>query len=266
MDYYEILGVLPESSFASLKKAYYKRVMQCHPDKFGNDPVKTEEFRLLVEAFLTLSDPEKRKRYDTVRSADMYYTVLPEQEIIMDSEADDTLEQLIVGNDPPGNTTVFTFFQDLEKTFVYMTSCEAKSLYEKKKYRTAAGRYKNLVSLAPGNILYRVYLARCLTHLGDLRQAALHYRTAIAIGKRRDPVQHLFLVKKELKELNKQRIPFLKKLIKIFSAGATPVLPDPEEEMIQSAQRVMAQMLNKEAAARKALDQASAVRNRKQLH
>ena len=248
MDYYEKLGVGPDCSFAVLKKAYYKRVMQCHPDRFGNDPAKAEEFRLLVEAFLTLSDAEKRKRYDMARTSNMYYTVLPEQEVIMDSEADDTLELLIVGNDPPKNTTVFTFFLDLEKTLVYMTSCEAKNLYEKRRYRGAVKLYSRLITLAPTNILYRVYLARSLANLGDLRSAAVHYRTAIAIGKRRDPAQHLFRVKKELKELNRKRIPFLTKLIQLFSTGTTPDLPDPEQEMIRSAERVMAQMLNKEAA------------------
>ena len=254
MDYYERLGVGSDCSFAVLKKAYYRKVMQCHPDRFGNDPAKTEEFRLLVEAFLTLSDVEKRKRYDMTRNANMYYTVLPGQEVIMDSEADDTLELLIVGNDPPENTTVFTFFLDLEKTLVYMTGCEAKSFYEKRRYRTAAKLYTRLVSLAPTNILYRVYLARCLTQLGDLRQASLHYRTAVAIGKRRDPEQHLLKVRKELKELNRKRIPFLAKVIKFFSTGAVPELPDPEQEMIRSAERVMAQMLNKDAASKSALN------------
>jgi curved DNA-binding protein CbpA len=250
MDYYERLGVGSDCSFAVLKKAYYKRVMQCHPDRFGNDPAKAEEFRLLVEAFLTLSDGEKRKRYDLSRTANMYYTLLPEQEVIMDSEADDTLELLIVGNDPPKNTTVFTFFLDLEKTLVYMTGCEAKNLYEKRRYRAAVKLYTRLITLAPTNILYRVYLARCLAVLGDLRAASIQYKTAIAIGKRRDPAQHLFRVKKELKELNRKRIPFLAKLIKLFSAGTAPELPDPEQEMIRSAERVMAQMLNKEAEKR----------------
>lgn len=266
MDYYKLLGVDDNCTFAVLKKAYYKKVLQCHPDKFGNDPAKTEEFRILVEAFMTLSDPDKRKYYDAAKSANKYYTVLPEQEVIMDSEADDTLELLIVGNDPPANTTVFTFFQDLEKTLVYMTGCEAKNYYEKHRYRTAARLYSNLVTQAPTNILYRVYLARCLAELGELNKAALHYRTAIAIGKRRDPAQHLFRVKEELKHLNKKRIPFLTKLLKIFSAGATPELPDPEQEMIESAQRVMAQMLNDDAAKkRRSLENKAPSRERKRL-
>ena len=64
MNYYEILGIGRECGFAALKKAYYRRARECHPDRFGNAPEKVEEFKLLVEAFVTLSDPEKRRQYD----------------------------------------------------------------------------------------------------------------------------------------------------------------------------------------------------------
>jgi len=50
-----------ECEFAALKKAYYRRARECHPDRFGNDPDKAEEFKAVVEAFVTLSDPEKRR-------------------------------------------------------------------------------------------------------------------------------------------------------------------------------------------------------------
>ena len=43
MNYYEILGITRECEFAALKKAYYRRARECHPDRFGNAPEKAEE-------------------------------------------------------------------------------------------------------------------------------------------------------------------------------------------------------------------------------
>ena len=243
MNHYELLGIPNDCGFAALKKAYYRRARECHPDRFGNSPEKAEEFKLVVEAFVTLSDPEKRRLYDAALFSASAYTVIPEREVIMDTEADDTLEELVVGNDPPSNTTLFTLFRDLEKTYVFMTSREARNYFDKRKFRTAAGLYERLVSLAPGNILYRVYLARCQTQLGHFRQAALHYRAALAIGRHRDPPQHLLRVHSELKCLTCRRLPFMERVLKLFrKEDAGPSLT-PEEEMIAAAEREMSRLL-----------------------
>ena len=251
MNHYEILGIERECEFSVLKKAYYRRARECHPDRFGNSPEKAEEFKLVVEAFVTLSDPEKRRQYDAVLFSVPAFTVIPEHEIIMDSEADDTLEELIVGNDPPHNTTLFTFFRDLEKTYVFMTSREARNYFEKRKFRTASRLYERLISLAPGNILYRVYFARCQMQLGHFRKAAFHYRAALAIGSHRDPPQHLLRVHEELRKLKRKRLPFFERLLNLFREEQTHSLRSPEEEMIAAAEREMSRLLRAE---RKALE------------
>ncbi len=243
MNYYEMLGVAADCEFAALKKAYYRRARECHPDLFGNSPAKTEEFKDLVEAFVTLSDPDKRKHYDGTLLVNVSFEVLPDTDTIMDTDADDTLEELIVGNNPPSNTTLFTFFRDLEKTVVFMTSREARNLFAKQKYRSAARLYEKLISMAPLNILYRVYYARCLTRLRDYKKAAVHYKTAIAIGKHRDPPQHLHTVRKELRELSKKQMPFLHKMLRLFSEPEPSSGLMPDEEMIAEAERAMAKML-----------------------
>jgi DnaJ-class molecular chaperone len=61
---YEILGVSPDIDEASLKRAYKKRVFECHPDKHPDDPCATEKFQRLNEAWEILKDPEKRRVYD----------------------------------------------------------------------------------------------------------------------------------------------------------------------------------------------------------
>lgn len=66
-DYYDILGVDKAASDEELKKAYRKLARQHHPDLQSSDQQKKaaeEKFKEINEAYETLSDPEKRRRYD----------------------------------------------------------------------------------------------------------------------------------------------------------------------------------------------------------
>ena len=95
MTYYELLDVAQNCDFPALRKAYYKKARECHPDLFAGSPEKTEEFKRLVEAFNILSDPERRYAYDQrIRAPVTVFRV--QSETIMDTDSDDTLEELIV--------------------------------------------------------------------------------------------------------------------------------------------------------------------------
>ncbi|MDH3996466.1 MAG: DnaJ domain-containing protein, partial [Desulfobulbaceae bacterium] len=65
MDYYEVLGIKKDSSAQDIKKAYRKLAMKYHPDRNKGDKEAEEKFKKLSEAYAVLSDPEKRKEYDT---------------------------------------------------------------------------------------------------------------------------------------------------------------------------------------------------------
>src|SRR4051812_11973074 len=65
---YEALGVAKNASAADLKKAYRKLVQQYHPDKNPGDAAAETRFKEVQHAYDVLSDPEKRKQYDTFGS------------------------------------------------------------------------------------------------------------------------------------------------------------------------------------------------------
>ena len=62
-DYYKTLGVDRKASQEEIKKAYRKLARKYHPDT-NSDPGAEDRFKQISEAYDTLSDEEKRKRYD----------------------------------------------------------------------------------------------------------------------------------------------------------------------------------------------------------
>ncbi|MGD9007478.1 MAG: J domain-containing protein [Desulfobacteraceae bacterium] len=69
-DYYKTLGIDKNASDSDIKKAYRKLAMKYHPDHTKGDKTAEEKFKKISEAYAVLSDPEKRKQYDTYGSAD----------------------------------------------------------------------------------------------------------------------------------------------------------------------------------------------------
>lgn len=64
-NYYEILGVNSDATAEELKSAYRRLARTYHPDIAGESGV--EKFKEVTEAYETLSDETKRKRYDILR-------------------------------------------------------------------------------------------------------------------------------------------------------------------------------------------------------
>ena len=64
-DYYEILGVKRNATADDIKKAYRKLAVQYHPDKNPGNKAAEEKFKEASNAYSVLSDPDKRRVYNT---------------------------------------------------------------------------------------------------------------------------------------------------------------------------------------------------------
>jgi DnaJ-class molecular chaperone len=66
-DYYQILGIEKDAEQNQVKEAYRHLAFKYHPDRNQGDPKASEEMKSVNEAYAVLSDPSKRREYDTLR-------------------------------------------------------------------------------------------------------------------------------------------------------------------------------------------------------
>jgi len=66
MDFYIVLGLERAATLGEIKRAYKRLARRYHPDINPGDRTTAQQFRQIAEAYETLSDPERRRRYDTV--------------------------------------------------------------------------------------------------------------------------------------------------------------------------------------------------------
>ena len=96
-DYYKTLGVNEDATAEEIKKTYRKLAFQYHPDK---NPGNEEMMKGINEAYAVLSDPGKRRDYDSYRlsygssARDRFRQTYTEQDIFRDSDISHIFEDL----------------------------------------------------------------------------------------------------------------------------------------------------------------------------
>src|SRR3546814_19649914 len=63
-DYYELLQVSRSADEKTIKSAYRRLAMECHPDRNGGCRDAEAKFKAISQAYDCLKDPQKRAAYD----------------------------------------------------------------------------------------------------------------------------------------------------------------------------------------------------------
>jgi DnaJ-class molecular chaperone len=99
-DYYQILEVEKEASPQKIKEAYRRLAFQYHPDRNKGNPAAVEKMKEINEAYAVLSDPKKRRDYDTFHEQygpygyDRFKQTYSEQDIFRGSDVYQVFEEM----------------------------------------------------------------------------------------------------------------------------------------------------------------------------
>ncbi|KAL9233432.1 hypothetical protein vseg_008436 [Gypsophila vaccaria] len=114
-NYYAVLGIRKDASFADVRSAYRKLALKWHPDRWATDSSVAGEakhrFQQIQEAYSVLSDQGKRSMYDSG-----FYD--PTEEV--DQGFSDFMQEMMTMMDNVRGSTEGDSLEDLQKMFVEM--------------------------------------------------------------------------------------------------------------------------------------------------
>jgi len=178
-NHYDQLGVRPEADEAQIRTAYRRMVLKYHPDR-NKDPRATETFLRVTEAYETLSDPERRKRYDAIlgRKAPPATPPPPTEPTLKPKPTAKAAPKPVPkpSTSPPKGANVGL---DPREEALRLTNLLALS-----RYADAERLAQTMVKGKRGAGLPHAVLGDIARHRGELRTAAGHYAFAVQADPR----------------------------------------------------------------------------------
>jgi DnaJ-class molecular chaperone len=119
-DYYQILGVDADDPQQQIKDAYRRMALKYHPDRNRDNPAVAETMKEINEAYAVLSDPQKRREYDSLRQQygeyayDRFRQGYSEQDIFRGSDINQIFEEMARAFGLSGFDTIFREFYGSE--------------------------------------------------------------------------------------------------------------------------------------------------------
>lgn len=99
-DYYDILGLDSNAGQKEVRDAYRRLALLHHPDRNKDFPEAADRMKEINESYAVLSDPQKRREYDTLRQAygssayGRFRQTHSDQDIFRDSDIQHIFEEL----------------------------------------------------------------------------------------------------------------------------------------------------------------------------
>jgi len=119
-DYYKSLGIEADARQQQIKDAYREMALKYHPDRNRDNPEAAERMKEINEAYAVLSDPNKRREYDSLRQQygdfayDRFRRGYSEQDIFRGSDINQIFEELARSFGLKGFDAIFREFYGTE--------------------------------------------------------------------------------------------------------------------------------------------------------
>lgn len=94
---YELLDIKPTANNLEIKRAYKKKALEFHPDKYNNSHPANTMFKLIVRAKEILLNPKSRLEHDYAIGLKKRPTVEPDPEVIFIDREPETDWGTIIG-------------------------------------------------------------------------------------------------------------------------------------------------------------------------
>lgn len=155
MEYYSILGISPFSDTDTIKKAYKKLALECHPDRGGVH----DTFTKIQEAYSVLGDPIKRSEYDNVNLRTNFFSVLKKGivDMVFDyvNKTDDMYHDICISLEDIYNKVVKKISVDVNIDDTVITEIFEIMCEPTKTTCTITGRGNKVKNKSRGNIIFK---------------------------------------------------------------------------------------------------------------